>query len=68
VDVEHPRAELALRDVLRRFPLAEGYRVDVKVEVDERRILETGPCGRLRMLAREPIFQPWVDKPSGDER
>lgn len=59
VDIQNPWSEEALRDVTRRFPAEEGFQVSIGVAVDERRLLESGPQGRLRLLASEPIFQPW---------
>ena len=51
----------AVRDIAARLPAQDGYRLELAVAHDERRLLESGPDG-LRVLAREPLFatvRPW---------
>lgn len=52
-----PWAEDAIRDLLRRLPGRDGYRTELFVAHDERRLLESGPDG-LKVLSRKPLFQP----------
>lgn len=54
---ETPWAEEAVSDLLRRLPAQDGYRTELFVAHDERRLLESGPGG-LKILGREPLFQP----------
>lgn len=54
---ETPWAEDAIRDLLQRLPGRDGYRTERLVAHGERRLLESGPDG-LKVLGREPLFQP----------
>lgn len=56
-DSETPWAGEAIRDLLQRLPAGDGYRTELFVAHDERRLLESGPHG-LIVLGREPLFQP----------
>lgn len=56
-DSETPWAGEAIRDLLQRLPAGDGYRTELFVAHDERRLLESGPHG-LTVLGREPLFQP----------
>ncbi|MFC4487679.1 cytoplasmic protein [Tepidiphilus baoligensis] len=56
-DSETPWAAEAVHDLLQRLPEQEGYRTELFVAHDERRLIESGPGG-LRLLGREPLFQP----------
>ena len=56
-DSETPWAGDAIRDLLQRLPECYGYRTELFVAREERRLLESGPGG-LKLLGREPLFQP----------
>jgi hypothetical protein len=56
-DSETPWAGDAIRDLLQRLPECDGYRTELFVAREERRLLESGPGG-LKLLGREPLFQP----------
>lgn len=53
---ETPWADDAIRDLLQRLPARDGYRTELFVAHEERRLLESGPHG-LKVLCREPLFQ-----------
>lgn len=56
-DSETPWARKAIADLLERLPEQDGYRTELFVAHDERRLLESGPQG-LRVVGREPLFEP----------
>ena len=56
-DSETPWAREAIADLLERLPEQDGYRTELFVAHDERRLLESGPQG-LRVVGREPLFEP----------
>ena len=56
-DSETPWAEDAVRDLLGCLPKQDGYHTELFVAHDERRLLESSPEG-LRVVARDPIFEP----------
>ncbi|CAM4275833.1 cytoplasmic protein [Kerstersia similis] len=47
----------AIADIASRFPLADGYQLELLIEDGERRIVESTPAG-VRLLSREPFFKP----------
>jgi len=55
VQLQNPKA--ALRDILERFPASEGYRSQVLVAEDEKRILEVSREG-IKLLSSIPDFKP----------
>jgi hypothetical protein len=55
IDIEHAAAEMALADVVRRFPEGEGYSVEVQRKTGERRLLESTPEG-IRLLYAQGVF------------
>ena len=52
-----PWADDAIRDLLQRLPVRDGYRTELFVAYEERRLLESSSQG-LKVLGREPAFQP----------
>ncbi|MEK7694813.1 MAG: cytoplasmic protein [Pseudomonadota bacterium] len=50
-----PWAAEAVKDVAGRLGAADGYRLELLVATDERRVLESGPGG-VRVLGIEPLF------------
>lgn len=60
IEADTPWAAETVDDLIARLPEDAGYRVEIFVATEERRIVESGPGG-LRLLVREPIFQPLQD-------
>lgn len=54
VQLQNPKA--ALRDILKRFPASDGYRSQVLVAEDEKRILEVSREG-IKVLSSIPDFK-----------
>ncbi|RFA27330.1 cytoplasmic protein [Alkalilimnicola ehrlichii] len=55
-ETEVPWAREAIRDMLKRLPTNEGYRVKAFIAHDEQRILASAQAG-MKLLGRELIFQ-----------
>lgn len=56
-DSDTPWADDAIRDLLQRLPVRDGYRTELFVAYEERRLLESGPHW-VKILGREPAFLP----------
>ncbi len=57
IDADTPWAREAMRDVAARFAQSDGYRLELAIAHEERRLLST-QAGRIDVIAREPVLQP----------
>ena len=57
IDADTPWAREAMSDVAARFAADDGYRLELAVATEERRLL-SAQGGRIDVIAREPLLQP----------
>ena len=57
IDADTPWAREAMADVAARFAPGDGYRLELAVATEERRLL-SAQGGRIDVIAREPLLQP----------
>lgn len=56
IDIDHPWSKIVLMEIVSKFPVENGYELEVMEAIDERRITITGPEG-TKLLSKEVVYQ-----------